>query len=134
MAVLDAHGIGMQKVVLQVYKTVDDGNSWQVVDGMVFVTGGYIDYSYVKERILFSNYASVSEKNLFFFMDSDGNVEYVTDAQLAALGFENKRLMALLEDKPAEEGIICTWHKDYNFDEVLYTTVHDEEMNVIFVY
>lgn len=134
MAVLDNHYIGMQKMVLQVYKTVDDGKTWQVVDGMVYMTGGKVDYSYVNGRILFSNYASVLEENVFFFMDSDGGIEYVTDEQLSALGFENKRLHALLEDKPGEEGIVCTWYADYKFDEVVYTSVHDEKMNVISVF
>lgn len=72
MAVVDMHGIGMQKVVLKIYSTMNSGETWQLVKDDLYLMSGYTDCIFLKDKLLFANYASVVEKTAMFFVDLSG--------------------------------------------------------------
>ncbi len=131
MAVVDQHGIGMQKVVLKIYSTKDSGNTWQLLKDDFYVSVGHMDCVFLGDKLLFSNYSAAAEKTSLFLVNTDGEESYMSDEFFAEHEFENFQLQAKLTYCPEEKHVVAFWTDNYNFDEVKYTTFYDENMNLI---
>ncbi len=131
MAIVDMHGIGMQKVVLQVYSTQNAGKTWELVEKNFPLLVGDVDCIFVKDKLLIANYAAAAEKISLFFVHPDGKKTYMQDEFFAKHQFDHFRLQTRLSYHQEEDTIVCTWFEDYDFDKVIYTTVYDGNMNLI---
>ena len=130
MAVVDEHGIGMQKVMLKLFKTLDGGKKWSLLEENFEVMSGYIDCVYLGDKILFSNYAGVTEETNLFFVTIDGELEFPEDDFYDKLGFENHGLQADVEYDGEKQMIVCKWSEAYS-DKVMHTTYHDVNLNLV---
>lgn len=130
MAVVDVHSIGMQKVVLKIYSTKDAGKTWQVVKDDFFVLSGYLDCIFYEDKLLFSNYASVTEKTSFFFVSIDGEETYMQEDFYEQHDFDDLRMQAKLDYLDEEEKIICLWYQDYDFEDIKHITFYDKNMSL----
>ena len=131
MAVVDMHGIGMQKVVLKIYSTLNSGETWQLVKDDLYLMSGYTDCMFLKDKLLFSNYASVVEKTAMFFVDLSGTETHMPDEFYDSHNFENYRLQAKFEYQPQEDKVVCFWYEDYDFENIKHKTVYDINLNLI---
>lgn len=131
MAIVDMHGIGMQKVVLKIFSTRDAGKTWRLIKDDYFVSVGYMDCIFLGDRLLISNYAAASEKTNMFFVDIDGEETHMSEDFFEKHEFDNFRLQAKPTYLPEKKCIVCYWAEDYDFDNVKHTTFYDEYMNPI---
>lgn len=131
MAVVDMHGIGMQKVVLKIYSTMNSGETWQLVKDDLYLMSGYTDCIFLKDKLLFSNYASVVEKTAMFFVDLSGTETHMPDEFYGSHNFENYRLQAKFDYQPHEDKVVCFWYEDYDFENIKHKTVYDINLNLI---
>ena len=130
MAVVDVHSIGMQKVMIKLFTTLDGGKSWSLLEENFEVMSGSLDCKYIDEKILFSNYAGVTESTNIFYVTMDGELEFPEDDFFDKLGFENYRMRAELEYDSQNQQVICKWYEDYSKD-LKYTSYHDLNMNLV---
>lgn len=61
IALLDLHGIGMQKVVAQLYVSKDNGKTWKWAKE-IWLSSGKSSFEFDGEKLNVINYANVTEK------------------------------------------------------------------------
>jgi len=61
IAVLDLHGIGMQKVIAQLYVSKDNGKTWKWAKE-IWLSSGESNFEFDGDKLNVINYANVTEK------------------------------------------------------------------------
>ena len=130
IAFVDARVIGMQKMVSQVYRTVDGGETWDLLDGQLFLNSGDFNCADIGGRLIISNFASVTQSNIFVIIDVDGNIDTVLSEEVTDK-FDLSGLYAEMKLSEDGERIECNWIRNYNSEDVCYTSQHDKDMKTI---
>lgn len=130
MALMDAHAIGMQKMVAHIYRTTNGGKYWDMLDEQLYFMSGAYNCVDIDGKLVISNFASVTQTNAFIIIDIDGNIQSVTADELSAEG-ELSGLYAEMKLQENGEVIICNWIKDYNSENIVYVSRHDKNLALI---
>lgn len=130
IALVDARTIGMQKVVSQIYRTLDGGETWDLLDDQLFFNSGAFNCVDIDDKLIISNFASVTQSNIFIVVDVEGNLDTISSEEVAS---EVDLSGLYAEMRMGDDGskIICNWVKDYNSEKIVYVSQHDKEFATI---
>ena len=114
--------------VKQENKMLSEEFSKEEVEDDIYQEVKMIDF--YEDKLLFSNYASVTEKTSFFFVSIDGEETYMQEDFYEQHDFDDLRMQAKLDYLDEEEKIICLWYQDYDFEDIKHITFYDKEMSL----
>ena len=131
IAWVDFHTIGMQKSVSRVFRTLNGGKTWALLEEELTFLGGPYDCTHINGKMVISNFASVVETHLFFIIDVEGNTKIIESEEVSDI-VDLQGMYAEFQPSENKNEIVCHWKKyDYEDPRVVYVSVHDKDMKTL---